>query len=116
MEDKEKKISMVGSLIERVEEYGKMTYELFKLKSIDKISNEVSSVISHLCAIIFVLIFIFILNIAVALWLGEILGNNYYGFFCVAAFDVLVWIILHFILHNWIKKSIYNSIISKIVS
>jgi ABC-type dipeptide/oligopeptide/nickel transport system permease component len=114
MEEIEKKISLVESLIKQFEEYVKTIYELFKLKAVDKISSAVSLIISRLCAVVILLMFILILNIAVALWLGELLGKNYYGFFCLAAFYGLLWIVLHFLMHNWIKKRVSNSIISKV--
>ncbi len=113
MEDSEKKTGLVGSMIEQFEEYIKTTYELFKLKTVDKISNIASLIVSRLCSIIVLFIFVLILNIAVALWVGELLGKSYYGFFCVAAFDALLWIILRFWLGNWIKKRIADAIISK---
>ena len=116
MENTENETSLVGTLIERVEEYSRTSYELFKLKAIDKMSSVVSTVVSRLCAVIFLFIFIIVLHVAVALWLGELLGKGYYGFFCVAGLDVIIWAILYFVMHNWFKKRISNSIISQMLN
>jgi len=116
MENGETKTSVIESLVERVEEYGKTSYDLFRLKIIDKLSATVSSVVSRLFAIVFLFIFIIILHVALALWLGELLGKGYYGFFCVAALDAVIWMVLHFLMHNWFKKRIGNSIISQLLN
>jgi hypothetical protein len=59
--------------------------------------------------------FALVLNIGVALWLGELLGKNYYGFFIVAAFYLFTGMVLHFFLHNWIKKPVSNLIITQVL-
>jgi len=115
-ENTETKASMIESLIERAEEYGRTNYELFKLKIIDKISGTLSSVVSRLCAIVFLFIFIIIFHVALGLWLGELLGKSYYGFFCVAALDIIIWVVLNFFMYNWVKKRISNSIISQLLN
>jgi hypothetical protein len=114
MEASENEKSVVESLIERVEQYGKTSYELFMFKAIDKVSNTISTLASRMCAIIFLFLFIIILQVAIALWLGDLLGKGYYGFFCVAALDALIWAVLYFLIHKWFKKSISNSIVSQL--
>ncbi|MGQ0826779.1 MAG: hypothetical protein ACT4ON_00135 [Bacteroidota bacterium] len=115
-ENTETKTSVIESLVERVEEYGRTSYELIRLKTIDKVSGTLSSVVSRLCAVIFLFIFIIIFHIALGLWLGELLGKGYYGFFCVAALDIIIWGILNFLMYNWVKKQISNSIISQLLN
>jgi hypothetical protein len=50
-----------------------------------------------------------------AFWLGEILGRIFYGFFVVAAFYGITGIILHFFMHNWLKKTISDYIIKNVL-
>ena len=97
MEDNTK---LIESLLERVAEYGKTSYELVKLKALDKSSDVVSSLIPH--SVVFVLIASFMLffNLGLAFWLGEILGKICFGFFVVAAFYVVTAIVLHFFMHK----------------
>lgn len=116
MENTEPKVNVIESLVEKVEEYSRTSYDLFRLKTIDKISGSASSVISSLCAFFFLAIFVIILHIAVALWLGEVLGKGYYGFLCVAAFDIIIWALFNFLMRDWIKKRISNSIISQLLN
>jgi len=112
MEDNTKSIE---SLLEKVADYGKTTYDLARLKTLDKTSDVASSLIPH--SIVFVLFASFMLfaNFGLAFWLGEILGNNYYGFFVVAAFYVILGLILHFFFHKRIKNLVWNYIIKQVL-
>jgi len=112
MEDNTK---LLESLLERATEYGKTSFELIKLKTIDKTTDVVSSLVPH--SVVFVLIasFMLFLNLGLALWLGDILGKPFYGFFVVAAFYFLASIIIHFFVHNWIKKLVGNYFIKRVL-
>ena len=94
----------IESLIERAAEYGKSSFELAKLKALDKTTDVVSSITSRYVVILFISSFLLFINLGLALWLGEILGKIYYGFFIVAAFYCLGGILVHFFLHKWFKK------------
>ena len=63
--------------------------------------------------VLIVSLFIFVVSIGFALFLGEMLGESYYGFFIVAAVYLLTAIILHFFLHTWIRKPISDLIIKQ---
>jgi hypothetical protein len=102
-------------LLQKAEEYGKTSLELLKLKALDKSASVSSSFISRLFFVIAITFFFIILNIALALWLGDILGKNYYGFFIVALFYGILTAAL-FYLHPSIKGRISNSIITQILN
>jgi len=108
MEDHTK---LIESLFERVTEYGKTTYELTKLKAVDKTSDVVSSFVPHSVALVLVASFLLFLNLGIAFWLGELLGKIFLGFFVVAGFYVVAGIVIHFVMHKWIKKFIRNYIV-----
>ena len=108
------KTTPLETLIERAEAFGKTSIELFKLKAIDKTSEIVSGLSSWLVVIILVAMFFMILNIGIALWIGELLGNSYYGFFTLAGFYAILAIIVMIFSNRWIRKPIRNSIISQL--
>jgi lipoprotein signal peptidase len=103
--------SIIESLFERVEAYSMTTLELSKLKVLETTTVIVSSLVSHVSVIFSVVLFVLVLNIGIAFWLGELLGKTYYGFFIVAAFYLLVSIILYLFLYKWIKKPLSDMII-----
>ena len=110
MNDNEK---LIESLLERTIEYGKTSFELVKLKTLDKTSEVVSSFIPHSIVFFFIASLLFFLNLGIAFWLGEIMGNNSYGFFVVAAFYGVLGFVIHFFMHDWLKKKICNYIIKQ---
>ncbi len=60
-------------------------------------------------------VFMLFLNLGLAFWLGEILGRTFYGFFVVAAFYGIAGIVLHFFMHEWLKKLIGNYFIKHVL-
>jgi len=108
MEDNAK---LIESLLEKATEYGKASFELIKLKTLDKTSDVASSLIPHSLVFVLIAVFMLFLNIGLAFWLGEILGKIFFGFFVVAAFYGAIAIVLHFFMHKWLKKHVSNFII-----
>ena len=105
--------SLIESLFEKVEAYGMTTYELSKLKAQETTTTIVTSLVSRLSVILMISIFALVLNIGIALYLGELLGKSYFGFFIVAGFYLVAGIVLHFFLHKWIKKPLSELIITQ---
>ena len=111
----EAKANLIEPLIERVEQYSKTSFEILKLKSLDKTADVTSTLISRLLTVIIFSLFALTINIAIALWLGDILGKNYYGFLVVASFYGLIGIIL-LVLHPSIKARFYNSMVTQLLN
>jgi hypothetical protein len=105
--------SLIGTLFEKTEHYTKTSAELYKLKAIGKSADIISSLAARLTVIVFLTLFILILNIGVALFLGDVLGKSYYGFFIVAGFYALCGIVLYIFRTRWIKSPLKNSIINQ---
>lgn len=106
---------LIGPLLERVEQYSKTSFELLKLKSLDKTAALASILISRLLLTIMLSLFALSLNIAAALWLGALLGKSYYGFLLVASFYGFIAGVLCLI-HPLIKARINNSIITQMLN
>jgi hypothetical protein len=103
MEDKN---NLLDSLLESATDYGLTSFELIKLKALDKSTDIVSSLIPYSVFILLISSFLLFLNLGIAFWLGELLGKLYYGFFLVAGFYILAGLIIRFFLYNWIKRLI----------
>lgn len=107
--------TLIESLIEKGEQYGKTTIELLKLKTLDKSADVASTLISWSIVIVFAVLFFLILNIGVALWIGELLGKSYYGFFAVSGFYALLALIFAIFRKQFIKRPVNNSIITQVL-
>jgi hypothetical protein len=103
--------NMIEKLLERVTELGKTSLELYKLKIVEKTSEVVSIIVPR--AIVFILLasFLFFLNLGLALWLGKLMGNTFYGFFVIAAFYAVIAAIMHFFMQKWLKRVVKESMI-----
>ena len=107
--------SSIEMLFEKVEKYGITTAELFKLSFIDKFTDVVSSIVLKIAIYFSLLMFVLIINIGVALWLGDVLGKSYFGFFAVALFYALVAFIFSIYGFELIKNSLSNKLIIKLL-
>lgn len=105
----------IEMLLEKAEDCGKTTLELVKLKAINSSADVISSFAIKITLITVIALFVFIINIGVALWIGDLLGKSYYGFFVVAAFYGLLAILLRSYLHRWVKVPISNFIIAQML-
>lgn len=110
MEEKE---SNVESLIESIDDYGKTSIHLFKLKAIHQTSEILSATVSYIAISTCIILGLVILNIGAALWLGKELGETYYGFLIVAAFNIFLAIVLYLSRNSLIKTPIINALIKK---
>src|ERR1035437_7307061 len=111
----EAKACLIEPLLERAEAYSKTSLELVKLKYLDMASDLISAFISRLVSIIILSVFVLTLSVALALWLGDLLEKNYYGFLIVVSFYGLIGRILYFI-HPRVKAGIKNSIIANMLN
>lgn len=109
----ESQTNLIEPLLEKAETYSKTSFELMKLKTLAKTADVSSTLLSRSLFILFVSFFVLTITIAVALWIGDILGKNYYGFFIVAGFYAIASVIL-LIAHPSIKSSVNNTIIRQL--
>ncbi len=103
--------STIETLFEKAENYGKTTIELLKLKAIDKSADVASSLVVQIAFLIIVVLLVITLNIGLALWIGELLGKSYYGFFAIAGFYALMAILIRSVLRQSIKIAVGDFII-----
>src|SRR5512133_3008167 len=111
----EDNVNLLELLLERATDYGKTSFELVKLKALDKATDIVSSLIPLSVFILLISAFLLFLNLGIALWLGEVLGKIFYGFFIVAAFYIFTGLIFRFLLNKWIKQLIGNYFVKRML-
>lgn len=103
----------LNPLLERAEIYGNISLEIVKLKSLEKVAETSSLLIVYFLLMIPIILFVFSVTIGLAIWIGSLLGEIYYGFFVTAGMYALMGIILFFT-HLKIKLSIKDAIIKQI--
>ena len=109
----EKSESSIESLFERTAAFGNTTLELTKLRVLETTTRVVTSLVTRISVILMLSMFLLIVNIGIALYLGEVLGKTYYGFFIVAVFYLVLGFVFYSFLHQWIKKPLSELIIKQ---
>ncbi len=111
----ETETTFIKPLLDSAEAYAKTSVELLKLHTLDKSASVASQFASGTVVFFFLTMFIFCINIAFALWLGELLGKVYFGFLVLALFYATLAAILYFFRYNWLKVYFNNAIISQVL-
>lgn len=112
----EEKAKLLESMVEKAADYGQVSLDIVKLKAVDKTSDIVSSVVPHSVVIIILSSFMLFLNLGLAFWFGDLLGRLYYGFFMIAAFYIILGLIIHFLMHKGLKELIRNYVINQLLN
>ncbi len=101
----------IKSLVDSVEEYSKTSFDLLKLKYVEKKADLTSSFLTKLIFVVVLSLLAININIAVALWLGTFFSKSFYGFLVVSSFYALLSLVL-FLTHKLIKTKVNDSIIA----
>lgn len=105
-----------GALFENAGDYLETRLDLLKLQAINKSSDVTSSIVSGITIVLIISFAVFILNIGLALWIGELMGKVYLGFFVVAGFYALLAVVLHLFRNAWLKEPVSSMIIKKMLN
>lgn len=103
----------IEQLIEKIEQYGRNRFELYKLKILRLFIELLTSFVTNAAFIGIFSFVILMLSIGLALFLGELTGRLSYGFFMLAGFYLLVFIACRFLLYKCLKVPLANLIIRK---
>lgn len=105
-----------GQLMENAGDYLETRLDLFKLQAISKSSDVTSSLITRITIAVIVSFAVLILNIGLALWIGELLGKTYLGFFVIAGLYGLIALLMHVFRKDWLKEPISSKLIKKMLN
>jgi hypothetical protein len=108
-------LKAVELLLEKAADYGKTGFELAKLRSVEKLTDVISSLIPHSVLMILIASFMLFLNLGLAFLMGDILGKTFYGLLIVAGFYGICGIVLHFFMHKWFKRVVGNYFIKMLL-
>lgn len=106
-------LDFIEPLITKAENYTKSNIELIKMKSVLKVSDIGSELLSRLILSLFLLLFFITLSVGLGYWIGEYYGKISLGFLILAGCYALLGLIL-FLFHKSIKALLNNSIITQI--
>lgn len=105
-----------AALFEKAGNHLETRIDLLKLQAINKSSEVTSSILSVVVIAVICFFGITILNIGLALWIGELMGKTYLGFFILGGFYVVIGIVVHLFRHSWLKEPVTSMFIKKMLN
>lgn len=105
----------IETLFERAEDYGKTTLTLLKLNAVDKSADVFSYLVIKMVLFLVVVLFLFSLSIGMSLWIGELLGKSYYGFFTITTTYLLIGLVLYIFKTSLIGGPVRKAVITEIL-
>lgn len=106
-------LTLIESLFGQSKEYGINKLELYKLKLVDKTSNVATLVIAGVALFVVFFIFFTVLNIGIALLIGDLVGKAYLGFLILAAVYAIAGLVLFKGRNKFFKEPITGMLIRK---
>ncbi len=111
----EEKATPIEMLFDKMEDYGKTTFKLVRLKTIDASAEVVSSIVSGFVVAVFVALFVFVFSVGASLYIGNILGAVHYGFFSVAGLYMLLGLVVYLNKKAWLIVPVRNLVIKQLL-
>lgn len=111
--NKQPTVTLIETLFSQSKDYIDTRLELYKLKLIDKSSSVASSIVSIVALFVVFFIFFIVLNIGIALLIGDLVGKSYWGFLILAAFYGIVGFVLFSKRNKIFKTPIAKTFIGK---
>jgi hypothetical protein len=106
----------ISSLFETAGDYIETRIDLFKLKTVDKSSDIVASIVAVLAVTLLLVLGFIIINIGICIWLGTLLGQLWYGYFVVGGFYMIVGALVLLFKNKWIKQPVSDIVVKKILN
>ncbi len=103
-----------ADLVDHVEDFGQTFYKLTLLKLTEKATNAVSTAVVVIAFCIMGVFALLFLGIALAWWLGDLVGSRPLGFLIGAGGYLLLLLIIVLIRKKIVFPMIRDSIISKV--
>ncbi len=109
----ENSTTTIEKLIEKSEIYAKTTLELCKYEAVYKSADIFSNLAVKMALTLVVVLFLLLVNVGLALCVGQYLGEVYYGFFVIAFVYLFLALLLYIFREEWVKSPVSNFIINK---
>lgn len=102
-------------LVGKIEDYGRTSVELSKLKAVQTTARIAGRLASNSIFILILSMFILVLSIGISFWVGDALGETYYGFFIVSGAYLLLFLILKAFATQLVHRPVKRMIIKELL-
>lgn len=108
--------NLIDSLIGNSQDYVETRLTLFKLKMVDKSSDIASTILSFIPLILVFTIVFILLNIGIALLIGDLVGRASWGFLILTGVYIIIALVLYSQRNKWVKVPFANMLIKKFLN
>lgn len=112
-EEIEERKELIEDLFEKTEAYIKTNIELAKAKAAGKLGDIAGSIVTQLAVALFGYLFLLMLSVGAAIWIGDLLNGIYLGFMIMAGFYALLTLLVIVFKKSLIKNPIGNAILTQ---
>jgi hypothetical protein len=105
----------IDILLSDTGDYLETQASLWKLKTVDTLSDSVSDIAAGLGIISIAGIFALIMSIGLALLIGDWLGKDFYGFFIIGGMYGIVGLVCYAKRGKWFKEPVGNMLVKKLL-
>ena len=100
----DKNVETIGQLVEVLKHYIGLQTEYVKLDVVDKVVRLLTALTVTVVLVGLLMIALIYLSFALAYGLGELIGNNVWGFCIVAAIYLFILMVFIIFRHQWIER------------
>jgi hypothetical protein len=98
----------IEPILKSIEIYTTTSIQLYKLYIVDFIANIYAELYTKLILIVLLVSCILFFSIGLSLWLGELLGKNYFGFLTVSGIYFMIALVVLKFKQCFINDPAYN--------
>ena len=102
-------------LLDNIEAYGRIKFELVKLKTLQAATRTSSALVYRLIIYALTFLCIVLASMGIAFLLGNVLGGIHLGFLTVAGFYLLCIMLASFFFRTWIQRNVSRVIIKTVL-
>jgi hypothetical protein len=106
----------VEELFEKLKDYADVRIDLFKLKSINRVSGFTSSVMTSLILLVLLGAVLICITIGLGLLIGALIGKTYLGFFILGGIYIIIGLVLYSKREKLIKTPVSNKLIKELLN
>ena len=99
----------VGGIFTQLQAYIETRLRLAQFRVLDQLTKIIGQLILLFILLVVGLIVVFLCNVALAIWIGQLLGQFYWGIFAVASIDILFGLLLYLFRQMLIIRPLRNS-------
>ncbi len=104
----------IGELTKNIKEYGYTQYEFIRLSVILRVSAIAADLVSNILVVCLFFLFLLFISLGLGFYISTLMGSYFYGFSIIAAFYLLVGLIVIWKKETLILPSLRDKLVQEL--